>query len=364
MRVAGETGIPIQPRYDNLKETGRTSASKGDTKPGRELTSFGDSVQNLNRAPGLRECYTARPGCVLVSVDWAAAELHGLAQCAIDLGLDSNMARILNSGLDIHTWYACQVGGYDYAWAREALKGLHGEPDRKRIKTARQGAKACNFGFPGGLGSEKFRMYAAKTYQAYFTDEEARALKGIWLDAFPEMTGYFKHVNDLINSGDPLVHFGSGRYRGGVRYTSAANSYFQGRIADMAKDAGWRLARAQYVDRTIPARTWAFAHDEFLVECLEADAHDVAIATVEIMEAAGLTWCPAVPVRAEPAICRSWRKGAEPTYDLGGRLIPWEDRPCDPSTAEKIRKDLALGVDPLYTSWVYGFTEDRIRGLQ
>lgn len=366
LRAAAATGIPIQPSYDTLKETGRTSCRAGDSKPGQELLAYGDQAQNPHRAPGLRECYTARDECVLISSDWKAAELNGLAQCCLDLGLDSNLARVINAGQDPHLWYACKMAGWTYEHGAAMLAGLVGDTpaertyNKKRAKAARQGAKACNFGFPGGLGVEKFRLYAAKTYQVFFTPEEAAQRKAIWLDAFPEMVGYFAHINDLCARGAPLIHFMSGRYRGDVRYTSAANSYFQGRIADMAKHAGWNLARAIYLgplrDR---ARIWAFCHDEFLVECREEDAHDVAGEVVRIMEDSGRVWCPGVPVQAEPAVSRSWRKGAEPYYGPDGRLAPWEDRPVGDDTVEKIRKALASGDSPLYTSWVHGLTEAR-----
>lgn len=356
LAAAADAGLPIQPRFDALKETGRTSCSMGDVEPGRPLLAYGDQTQNLHRAPGLRECYTARPGCVILSVDWTAAELHTLAQTCADLGLDSNMARILNSGRDVHTWYACQVNGWDYDWAKS--KGLD-ETEKKRVKSARQAAKPCNFGFPGGLGIEKFRLFAARQYQVQFTDEEARDRKGIWLASFPEMVGYFAHISALIESGEPLVHFGSWRYRGDVRYTSAANSYFQGRCADMAKDAGWRLARMSMIEGW-RFRLWNFAHDEFLLEVPEAEASDIAVEVVRVMEEAGRVWCPAAPVKAEPALCRSWRKGAEPVRDASGRLIPWEDRPVSEETAARIKKSLASGRSPLYTSWDFGFTESRI----
>lgn len=356
LRLAAESGLPIQPRYDNLKETGRTSCSKGDSEPGKPLSAFGDQVQNLPRSPGLRECYRARPGCVILSCDWAAAELHTLAQTCLDYGLDSNMARVLNSGQDIHLWYACQVNGWDYADAKARLKS-----GDKSVKAARQGGKACNFGFPGGLGIEKFIAYAFKTYQVVYDVQEATCQRGLWRAAFPEMAPYFAIITRIVDSGAPLRHFGSNRYRGDLRFTSAANSTFQGRCADMAKWTGWRLTEMEYLEGLL-ASPWAFAHDEFLVEIPEEVAHEVALEVKGVMEEAGRVWCPGAPVRAEPALQYVWRKGAEPVY-RDGRLIPWEDRDLKPEIIEGVQKDLACGRSMLQTSWRHGLTVEKIKEL-
>ena len=359
LRRAGELGLPIQPRFTVLKKTGRMSCSGGDVKPGQEIRAFGDQTQNLPRSPGLRECYTARPGCVIISVDWKAAELGTLAQTCLDLGLDSELARVLNSGRDVHLWYAALLLGVSYEFAAEALAGKHGADWKKKAKKARQDAKPCNFGFPGGLGIQKFRLFAAKQYQAFFTDAEATERRQVWLSALPEMPHYFRHVSDLIDSGRPLIHFKSGRYRGDLRYTSAANSYFQGRCSDMLKDAGWRVTLAIHRDG-LPARIWNNAHDELLIEAPESAADPVARTVVEIMEGVSREWCPGAPPAAEPAIQYSWRKGAEPAYDSSGRLIPHENRALDAEAENKIREMIARGETPLYTSWVAGVTEARV----
>lgn len=360
-RLALAGSIPIQPRFDVLKKTGRTSSSMGDVKPGKPLSAFGDQVQNLNREPGLRECYVPRDGHLLIASDWSGAELHSLAQVCIWLGLSSELARTLNAGRDAHLWFACVRSGWAYEWARDALKGRHGEVSRKLVKNVRQGAKAFNFGFPGGLGIETFRLFAAKTYGVDLTDKEAKAGKAEWLACYPEMLEYFQHINDLIESGAPLVHFMSGRERGDLRYTSAANSYFQGHTADMAKDAGWALAREYFGIDLGPlndANPWNFVHDEHIAEAPEATAPACAARMTEIMEAAGRKWCPDVPVRVETAMMRRWRKGAEPAY-RGGILIPHEDRDLDDGTIEKIRKALDAGADPIHLSWTYGIEETR-----
>lgn len=362
LQIAG--GLPIQPRFDVLKKTGRTSSSKGEVKIGSPRMAFGDQVQNLHREPGIRECYVPRPGYVLASVDWSGAELHSLAQVCTWMGLDSKLAEVLRAGRDAHLHFAATTNTWDYEWARTALRGDHGEAQRKIVKAARQGAKAFNFGFPGGLGIENFRAFALKTYDQDLTDREAREGKAAWFATYPEMRDYFRWISALTETDEPLRHYLSNRYRGDLTYTAAANSYFQGHTADMAKDAGWRLARAYYGIDPSPlnrARPWNFVHDEFIAEVPEETAHECAIAMVEIMEAAGRDWCPDVPVKAEPALSRRWRKGAGPVY-RDARLIPWEDRPFTDEHREKTRELLDRGIDPIQVSWRLGFEEETING--
>lgn len=347
LAAAGAASLPIQPRFTVLVETGRTSCSAGAVKPGQPMLAYGDQTQNLHRLPGLRECYTARPGCVLISVDWRAAELHTLAQTNLDLFGYARMADILNSGVDLHTWFG------------EQMTGPTSDPKEK--KNSRQRAKCSNFGFPGGLGTEKFIWFASKSYGVHLTTAEAQDLKDKWFNAFPEMLDYFNHISRMVREGRPLVHPGSNRVRGDIRFTSAANSYFQGRASDMLKDAGWRLTKACYSGQ-LQARCWNQAHDEIIVECPEAIGHEVAMAVVSIMEDAGRTWCPGVPVHAEPAIQRVWRKAASPVW-RDGRLIPYEDRDLSDTEISTVRESLDKGTDPWYISWEAGISPERVVAL-
>ena len=219
------------------------------------------------------------------------------------------------------------------------------------------------FGFPGGLGLEKFRLFAAKQYQVRLTEAQAAHNKGMWLEALPEMHGYFRHIDALVKSGSPLVHFKSLRYRGSIRYTSAANSYFQGRVRDMLKDAGFQIQDRIWRDQ-MHARIWNQAHDEILIEFPEGD-HRVPGDVVAVMDAVGAEWCPACPAKAEPALQRHWRKGAEPAYvnGPGGRvLIPHEDRAI--LVTPSVKKVLDSDRDPVHMSWVLGVEVDRLADLR
>lgn len=362
LRRAVDHGQSVQARYDVLKATGRTSVQGATINPGAEVTSWGDQVQNPHRTPGVREAYKPRPGYLLAMVDFGAAELHTFAQVCTDLGLSSNLATVLRSGKDAHLAFGAAIRGWSYDWAKQHKN----TPEHKAaIKAARQGAKAANFGFPGGLGVEKFRLYAAATYGVILTEAEATDLRDQWFAFYPEAREYFAIIAEIVDAGVPLRHPRSDRYRGDVRFTSACNSLFQGLAADMAKDAGFRLARAMYTERDsvlFGSRLVAFIHDEFLAEVPEDRASECAVEIARIMGEAGDLWTPCAPCRAEPAIARRWRKGAEPVRGPDGRLIPWEDRPLGDYDRAEIARLAGEGLTDWAISWRVGREVETVRG--
>ncbi len=303
------TVLPIQSRFEVLMETGRTSSS-------------GPNIQNLRRAPGVRECFVPREGCVLVACDYAAAELHTLAQVCLDLFGKSKLADALNGGVDVHLWVGAHLMGVPYADAEALLKA--GDPE---AKDARQLAKAANFGFPGGCSAKRFVGIA----HAYGRDIEIRSaarLKALWLSTWPEMRLFFDHVGECTD-GDGwhwVKQLRVERLRSKTTYTSACNSYFQGLAADGAKAAAYAVAKAQHNEPSSPlfgARSVAFIHDEIIMEVEESQAHAAALELSEVMEREFNKFVPDVPTQAEPTIMRWWSKRAVPVWTDDGRLIPW-----------------------------------------
>lgn len=320
----------IQSSFETLLETGRTGC-RGSARA--KASTDGFQLQNVRREPGVREAFVPREGCVLLSVDYGQMELHSWAQVCIKIVGWSRLADLLNNKIDIHMTLGGKMIGAEYEYAMSHRK-------EKVYKDARQMGKAGAFGLPGGLGAKTLVVYAKGSWDVVMTLEEAYQLKDFWKETCPEHAPYFEHINSLVGNtrggvGD-VIHIGSNRRRGRIPFTVACNSYFQGLAADTAKQAGFYLSKACYVPRVrslafggdsplYGSRIVNFVHDEFIIEVPEHLAHEAALETVAIMEEAGRQWMPDVPPRAEPALMRRWRKGAEPAYE-NGRLVPWEPK--------------------------------------
>mgnify|MGYP003288261830 CR=1 FL=1 len=54
-------------------------------------------------------------------------------------------------------------------------------------------------------------------------------------------------------------------------------------------------------------------------------ADEVAHSMEYWMLQAGKDILPNMRMTAEPCLMRRWSKGAEPTFDNNGKLIPWDD---------------------------------------
>lgn len=306
------TFLPVHSRFD-MAASGRTTSSS-------------PNIQNLRRMPGIREAFVPRPGMVYAQADYPGLELRTLAQVCIDLFGKSELANMLNAGLDPHLAVAARILGVSYDEAKANKK-------RKDVDNARQVGKVANFGFPGGLGIEKLCLFAKKTYRVNITPDEAKALKRTWQETLPEMREFFAYVGRLTDnpSGEAtLMQLRSKRLRGGATYTAACNSFFQGLGADATKHAAWLVAKACYVDRSSPlfgSRIANYVHDEIICETpATPNAHEAALELCNLMRKGANEWLPDVPFREiEPLLMRVWSKDAEalPHWETG-RLVPWD----------------------------------------
>lgn len=312
---AGAAG-PICSRPEVLVESGRTAWAS-------------PNLQNLPRASGVRECFAARPGRVFVGADYDSAELRGLAQVCLDLFGASEMAEALRRGESLHLELAATMLGISVAAARRRYQA--GDAD---VVRARQSAKAANFGFPGGMGVARFLESQREIVASLGLVGDAAAkwgedLRRAWFARWPEMTPYFRHAADLARSGSVRQHR-SGRVRAVSSFTQAANTLFQGLVADGAKAALVRVSRACYDDDPrsglYGSRVVFFVHDEILVEAPAEKCHEAGEALVAEMVAGMKQFLPDVPVVAEAAAFRWWSKGTKPRH-VDGRLVPSDDAP-------------------------------------
>jgi DNA polymerase I-like protein with 3'-5' exonuclease and polymerase domains len=218
----------VHPHFNVLLNTGRTSCHD-------------PNLQNMPRAAGIRECFAPAPGHKLVIIDYAQIELSTLAQICIDRYGFSKMAELINQQVDLHRWFASVL-----------LK----KPIEAVTKEERQRAKACNFGFPGGLGVNAFLHYAKAVYGIEeMTRELAEFYRSEWVRAFPEMHHYL--ADDTLARLKSRYDFSSACQHLGFQIDSdtAAKMFIRILSGNTANTAG-----VPYTPKTL---AWAF--DEVLV---------------------------------------------------------------------------------------------------
>lgn len=306
-KAAGEH--PFHPRWNVLVETGRTSCG-GSEDPG--------NLQNQPRKGGVRECFIPDRGHAYLTTDVDCAELRSLSQVTYSLCGFSRMRDVFLQG----------PGRDD---PHQALFEAH--PD---IIPDRQFAKIPNFGFPGGLGPKSLISYA-RGYGQMIDLEQAKALQRAFFAQWPEMRSYFAFITDRTDdwSDHSVEQYGSGRVRGQLRFTQAANTYFQGLTADGLKTALYQVTRECY-DPSLRSclygsRPVVFVHDEIILEVPyegqgDRRPHYQAERVQAIIRESFAQWTPDVPCRASSALMMRWYKGAKAVYTHDGYLMPWEPK--------------------------------------
>jgi hypothetical protein len=175
----------INPRYDVLKRTGRTSCSR-------------PNVQQIPRSDSFRELFVATLGCFLLSVDYRYIELVTLAAiCEARFG-KSRLAEVIREGIDPHCFTAAMILGVPLeefmSWQHSdevvEVDG-HSTKLRERFKATRQLAKPINFGVPGGLTPRALVSYARSKYKVEMTQEQAESFhQRLTGEIYPELGRY------------------------------------------------------------------------------------------------------------------------------------------------------------------------------
>ena len=351
-REDGTDADVVHPMFDGLKETGRSSsyASKG-----------WPSFNGQNVDPRARPCFEARPGFVLVSIDYNQMELGTAAQTCLDKFGYSVMADKINAGVDLHAYLGAQIAATtDYHFIRALHDSGVSQDDAEAVhelflackdadddevlaffKKYRTFAKPTGLGYPGGLGPDTFVAYAKATYGVEIDKETATALRDVWRRTFPEMVDYHNSVNkhgvDEENSQGSEKRYAyttpMGMYRAGCFYCAAANGEaLQSPSAEGALAALVNVVQACY-DVTRPEAEILnghvypvnFIHDEILLEVRE-DA--LLTQRVDILKGIMIEWMeaitPDVKAGVEATAMRRWHKAAQPVFDENNNLLPWE----------------------------------------
>ncbi len=369
--------------YDYLKETGRVATYGSNHKvplgqrgnlypavhaqgvPGEIRTASGISID-------VRRCYVPRPGRAFIDVDFKTLELVCVAQTCYEILGWSRHRDVINADVDCHAYLGAQIarlfGSDEHARAwqdqlhaegifddREAayrsfatFKKAPDEDWKGFYKQYRTMAKPVGLGFPGGLGPEKLATNIAPQYEVHMTVDQARRLREIWHDTYPEMRLFFEWVNqqrDLYNDVlgyddiDGQPEYGHwyrsplGMVRRGATYCATANGKGMQTPGAEAALIGVHMLQRACHDPTRESilygvRPLAFVHDQVLCETTEDQStwHEQAHEVARILCEGASAIFKDVKIGAEPVLATVWSKKAEPVVDENGRLIPWSPK--------------------------------------
>ncbi|MFA4972177.1 MAG: DNA polymerase [bacterium] len=280
------------------------------------------NLLNLRRKAGVRECFRARPGMCIVSIDWKQGEVVTLAEHLVSRYGEWGLAQRVQAGVDDHVLTASTALGLSY----DAFAALVKAGD-KDAKDMRQCAKIEDFGKPGGMGPETMMRQARAIYGISKPLEFWRRLDEAWKQSHPDVMAHLRGINQLQEpDGKTYADWipGTSVFRRGMTYCSAANNPFQSLLAVIAGHVMWLIVQEQYFEPGSPlfgTRVLLHPHDEFLVECRPEQAHDVAARLEQLMTEGLGYYLPHVPIGADACAMVLWSKDARAVYK-DGRLWP------------------------------------------
>jgi len=366
-REDGTSADIVHPSFDVLKKTGRTSSY---------ATKIYPSFNCQNVMAKVRNCFVARDGYWMFSLDYSQMELGTWAQKCLDVLGFSVMADIINEGIGPHEFLGAQMAykfepmfrehceeqgltdptkmeiyeefyalknSTDPKWAKYHSEEVNGETQYKSIyKHFRTYAKPTGLGYPGGLGAKTFIKYSKATYGIIVDLQQSKDFFEVWSETFPEGPAWRNYVSKQCI--DPY-HKGkdedTGRPRNKYIYTTpfglvrpnadfcavANGAGLQAPSANGALLALNRIMReCEIGDLKGKAFPMGFIHDEFVGE-VKADpetAGPILSILADIMVESMMVVTPDVCAAAEPAMMLRWDKRAEPAFNDKGQLIPWE----------------------------------------
>jgi DNA polymerase-1 len=309
-------------------------------------SSYDGVIQLFPRSGKERACVHAGPGRVLISADYSQLELVTFAQIATWTVGRSDMADAIRAGRNLHVDLAAHLLGRSY----EEVDGSVRDGD-KEAKDVRQLSKIGNFGFLGGMGPFKLvqsqRAQGTVVCRLLAREHNARKIieRGVaicgeclavakdlrrgWLSRWTEAPVYFEKIARVVDEDGEIAQLvpaevmgepgrvASPRMRGGVDFSTAANTLFQGLAADGFKAAIRALTRACWLATmdsddgplagTLPV---VFVHDEVLCSSPRDRAEAAAAAVAEVMVAQMRRYVPdvAAGVKVEWKVSERWTK--------------------------------------------------------
>ena len=285
------TYLETYPNFIHPK-TGRIHANFLQCRvPTGRLACTNPNVQQIPHEDEFRSCFVAEQGNTLVISDYSQIELRILAE----VSKDPAFVRAFQEGDDLHRMTAATMFGVE---------------DGEVTKEQRSAAKRINFGLMYGRGPKSLSAQLG-------TDEErAHGLIDEYFANYPRVRQYLQSTasralrdRTLRTLAGRMRKFGDtsglGSMERGAMRREAMNYPIQGAASDIAKLA---LAYVRQELEGFDARLINSIHDEFVVECAEEVASEVAERTRSGMVRAGEEILERVPVEVEVAISPEWRK--------------------------------------------------------
>ncbi len=285
------TYLETYPNFVHPK-TGRIHANFLQCRvPTGRLSCTNPNIQQVPHEDEFRSCFVAEQGNMLVIADYSQIELRILAEVSDDPGF----VRAFQEGEDLH---------------RVTAATMFGVKRDEVTRDQRSAAKRINFGLAYGRGAKSLSAQLG-------TDEErARALIDEYFVNYPKVQRYLQGTASRAMKTRTLRTL-SGRVRKfgdvsgldsvakGAMRREAMNYPIQGSSADIAKLA---LAYVREELEDLDARLVNCIHDEFVVECAQDVADEVADKTKAAMKRGGAALLEKVPVEVEVGISHEWRK--------------------------------------------------------
>ena len=245
-------------------------------------------MHQIPKNGGLRECFVARPGNVLIKSDYSSVEFHVLGVVTDDFA----MQQVSHSGEDPYLATA-KIIYPDEDWVNLT-------PEEE--KTLRDSAKPFNLGLGYGMGA---LTLAAMTRLELST---ATAMRGLLQQKWPGPSRMMREVERMFNRGIRRLPNLFGRvYTFPVRTDGtvlphvAVNGLTQGAARDLMHSDLLRVVDAGF-------DVWLTLHDEIIVEVPLAEA-DQARAKLEQLMNHACHPVLGIPIRAKATILGpAWRK--------------------------------------------------------
>jgi DNA polymerase I-like protein with 3'-5' exonuclease and polymerase domains len=247
------------------------------------------NIQQIPHEEEFRRCFVAEEGYTLVIADYSQVELRILAEVSGDPAFVEAFRR----GDDLH---------------RVTAATMYGVPLEQVTKEQRSDAKRINFGLMYGRGARSLSAQLG-------TDEErGRRLIDEYFANYPKVQRFLqKTANEAVKKRTLRTLAGRMRKFGetsvsddrGALKREAMNYPIQGSSGDIAKLA---LVYVREELRGLDARLINCIHDEFVVECKEELAGEVADRMKQAMIRAGERILKKVPVEVEVAVSPEWTK--------------------------------------------------------